>query len=167
MKTTVNAVVSRRPKWSPGFYWWIIIALWFYLGAVAYPVTHWIDLRSVTVHDAPTAMEVTLDVDVTVQRPFYGDYEVTIRRWPGGQFVCTAGPLRPFQYTTGTQRPDPTYLWWWLGEPADISRCETNGLRPGAYTIKTCHDVINPFLGLVPDKRRCVESNVFRIGGDR
>ena len=142
----------------------MLAAIAFYGLLVALPPSLWIEVRSIVVNSAPTPAEVTIKVDRSIHWPFDGIYSVTIRRVPGLQFVCTAQPPNAIRYRPGAQLPDPLSLSWWLGEPADLQRCEAQGLGPGRYLIETCYTVLRPFWGLVPSKHYCLDSPTYDIG---
>lgn len=152
-------------RMSEQSWWWVILGGFLYLGLVAVPSSRWIEVTSVHVNDAANPAEITLDVTREIKMFFPGVYSVTIRRSPGGSMICNTGSSLPIPYRPGAELPEPLPLWWWLGTVGDLRACAENGLSsPGLYMLETCHTVLRPFLGLVPEKTGCVDSNPFRIG---
>lgn len=133
-----------------------------YSAVVAVPVSWWLDVRSVEVASAATPAEVTLKVNRAIRRAFSGSFVVTVRRNPGGSFVCSTGSSTPINYRPHAEMPDPLYLWWWLGSKASLASCDD--FVPGGYLLETCWTVLRPFWGLVPEKTWCIDSNGFKIG---
>jgi hypothetical protein len=144
---------------------WISLILvgWIWIALVAVPVSFWINVRHVTVASAETPADVTMRVDRDIKRPFAGSFVVTVRRSPGGGFVCSTGSSKMIVYRPNAEMPDPLYLWWWLGSKAALASCDD--FRPGGYLLETCWTVLQPFWGVVPEKTWCIDSNGFKIGG--
>jgi hypothetical protein len=155
----VKAYLSREARmWG---YVLILIAAW--IGMAAVPGTWWLDVRSVTVTSAPSPAAVILQVDQTIERPFFGIRSVALRQSPGGVLVCT-NTRRMIPYHPEISLPDPVSLQWWLGSASDLQDCVDNGFGPRTYTLETCWTIVAPFMGFWPDKRFCVNSTLFRIG---
>ena len=121
----------------------------------------WIDLRSVTISDAPSAHEAMVDVDRSTRFGFHGTYHLTFRSAGDDLTVCNiAGPK--FQYKGGLTKPIRKPLSWWTDGEEPLNNCAWRGLMNGRFYLDTCQDVL--IFGVVSIARRCVRSNDFTLG---
>lgn len=120
----------------------------------AIDVRDYIDVRSVYVVDGNVVVERQIHQD------FAGAYEVTIRGVPSEQITCSTGRVRIDYKTTG-RLPDPMTLAYWA-EGGSCTRLLASPLPSGMYAMTTCHIVLHP-LWFLPEKKRCVPSNVFTV----
>lgn len=124
------------------------------LAGLAVPASPWMEFTRVYVSDAPYGQRVPMEVTQSVRRDFNGSYHVVVRDVADNKVICDY--YTPFRYEVENKPPDPLDLEWWSNDP----RCKI--LPIGAYYVETTR-TIERFLGMIPDARLRVESNVFEI----
>lgn len=122
-----------------------------------------IDLRSVRITGATSAMQATVVAHRETHFDFTGRFTVAFRHVGDDLLVCTPRPTKPFDYTGGLTKPVERPLYWWAGGMQELQRCVDEGLRDGVFYAVTCHDWLVMFD--LPLARRCVRSNDFILGG--
>ena len=135
----------------------LFLALFYVMAKVAliaWPASFWFDVNHIYVNDAVQGEEIVLAVDREINRPFFAEWAVLVRKLDVSQFrvYCTAhgqGDYRP-----DASFPEPLTLDWWSSE-------ECADLQPGKYFITTSWN-IRGYNGF-PDKIVSVESNVFEV----
>lgn len=133
-----------------------------YLGpSIAMPWL-WVDLRSVTVTNAPTALAATVSVDRVTHFGFFGRYSVSVRRASDDAQVC-AIQSGSFEYKPGLTAPltGRPLSWWMQGYPP-LTECVRDGFADDRFYLTTCHDVL--LWRHISIARRCVRSNDFTLG---
>lgn len=124
-----------------------------YFAMAMVPVSFWYDVGEITVADVEQGEPILLEYNGSAVRPFVGSYSVIARRFTSRQITCDASSA-PFPYELDVDRPDPIPMEWWA--PSD-TRCHR--LPAGAYSLKTCWTVHQPFWGLVPSKTECARAH--------
>lgn len=134
----------------------IICVLWGALAMV--PATWlWFSPGHVVIADSSGNHPPVVEFERHIKRDVQMSYQVTIRKMRSKSPVCD--PQRgPFTYRTDAELPELIDLIWWSG--ADV-RCWPR--EPGTYIAETCWTVVRPFLGIVPPKTVCRESNPFTV----
>ena len=141
--------------------WVILLAtLWFFVPSFVMPLV-WMDLRSVTVSDVVYPGIPQVEADRVIHNDFLGTYSVIVRNTDRQTVLCEGRSGSAFEYRAAASQTNPLVMslerWWGETIPPD---CIQN-LRPGHYSVTTCHTVYFPWR--VPVARRCVESNVFTV----
>ena len=147
-----------------------IVAAWSILFAVSaihasLPASWWFDAGEIQIEPRNDGTCPPMAFDRTIERPFYGEWVVTILRETSSGGFAT---YRTFQgandYQPDVALPDDLNLCWWvwsisLGVPFQSFRLE---LSPGRYRVTTLW-TINPDQKTVKSVRRT--SNVFEVTG--
>lgn len=124
------------------------------------PMSHYYELRSVTIADAPEGVSPKVIIDRTIHRDFRGRYEIDIMRAEGSEFVAwwECGPHESDwrTYRDEASLPDRIDLDWWLGIPP-ARQCP---LPPGTYKLLTTVYAEGP---LGAELSVTTESNIFWI----
>lgn len=124
------------------------------------PMSHFYELRSVTVSDAPAGVSPSLIVDRTIHRDFRGRFEIEIMRAEGSEFVAwwECGPHASDwrMYRDEARLPAEMDLDWWMGIPPNRP-CP---LPPGTYKIVS---TIYARAWLGAEVSTTTESNVFTV----
>lgn len=137
---------------------WVLGLIW--VALLATPPAMWIEPHELFVPESVAGTDFTIIYSGEIYQEFTGSYTVTIRDAntlatpTGGEMVSGA---RPYSPDAVGGRPNPITISWWAND------IEASALAPGYYILTTCWTIINPFLGLVPDKVICRDSNVFRL----
>lgn len=123
-----------------------------------WPMSWWLDIRTVHVNDAVFGQDITMLVDRDVKRDFYGTFSVTVYRWTnnGPEAYCSVKG-REWDYKTGAVYPVPLTLYWWTDHDVKCSH-----LPPGQYQITTRWVNLSSLLPL-PSKTLTVTSNIFTV----
>ncbi len=124
-------------------------------------VNFWISIHDVSIADATVGSDPEMGVQRTIRLDHMNKYSVTVRLFPSDEFVCSYSPP-PFPYSKTATLPKNLTLNWWIGAPED-NECRAENLPAGTYITNTCHTVIEPFGGWVPDKTGCHLSNPFEM----
>lgn len=145
--------VSTGPiGFALAFLWLVWLAL-----VTFWPVTWWLDVRDVHVHDAYEGDAVVMSVDRVIVRNFTGQYFVQVRvideEGAFGPVLCDGSAGGP--YYQGSDLPFPITLTWWAA-----GRCQS--LPPGRYRAITTWE-IKPDLPILPRKTLTVFSNPFEV----
>lgn len=136
-----------------------------------WPASYWIDMRSITVSDAPYGTAPRVDEDRTIKRPFIGSYRVEIEqrrdRPPAGYvLICSAADMG-INYAPDNVLPEDMNLSWWVSHACRSSAAGNNvivdvHLLPlGTYRVETCR-TIQPLRFFSP-RGVCRTSNDFNI----
>ena len=134
----------------------IIAVLWLvvYTTAHLWPASYWLEVRSVRVTDATPNTQPLLYVDRTINRPFQGTWNVTIKRIDAHQEMVACAENAVVFYEPKHRLPPVITLGWW-----------TNGtctsLPPGFYVVDTIWDIKGN--AIMPTKSVHTTSNVFEI----
>lgn len=129
--------------------------------AIMFPYL-WLDLRSVTIYDAPESGDPLLTFETRIRRDFLGTYSVVVREADTDRFVCQGTPDAPIPYVHNDEYQEiHRTLSWWLGGSEALDRCHAQGMDEGAYYTITCHSVIMSYG--VSAATRCVRSNDFLL----
>ena len=128
------------------------------LAALLWPMSFWLEVRTVHVNDARADEPITMLVDREIKRGFFGTYNVTVHRWTnrGPEAYCTARG-EEWDYAAGAVYPVPLTLRWWVG-----GKRECSALPPGQYQVTTRWVNLGNFLPL-PAKSLTVVSNIFTV----
>jgi hypothetical protein len=153
------------PAWGVGG---ILALLAVFVGApvlvpLVVPMSHFYELRSVTVKDAMPGTSPKIIVDRVIQRDFRGHFEVEVMRAEGAEFVSywECGPhVSDWRtYRAEVVLPPELDLDWWMGIPPN-RECK---LPAGTYKVLTTIYARGP-LGAVMSTS--AESNVFTVSAD-
>lgn len=124
------------------------------------PMSHFYELRSVTVFDAEAGISPKVIVDRTIHRDFRGRFEIEIMRAEGSEFVAwwECGPHASDwrMYRDEASLPPHMTLDWWMGIPPNRA-CP---LPPGTYKIVSTIYARGP---LGAELSTTTESNVFTV----
>ena len=137
----------------------ILFAIWTPIITVTlWPPSWWFVVRSMTVMDAPVGESPKFELDRTIHRDFFGEWQASVKRkGPGGGFHtvprCNSTGDHDYLTTTSLPPPDKRDLNWWLFPV----KCE---LLPGEYRLDTVW-TIHP--NNFPSKQVRVNSNIFTI----
>lgn len=118
------------------------------------PATFWFQPISIEVVKDKTAMVL---VNRKTFRDFYGRYFVDVRDLNNKNLTIVCSGSGEHSYKGGLSEPYRTSLFEWAGNNPKCALLPT-----GNYSIETCWVVIDPFFGIVPDKKICIE-NFFSI----
>ena len=123
--------------------------------AYFWPVSHWLDVRSITVSDAAYGHSPKMIVDRQIKIPFFATWQVELERENSfGRFVFVRKADGANSYTTSLDLPDDLNLDWWT-YPKRFN------IDPGNYRIETCWRIK---VYAIPKPPVCVLSNTFTIG---
>jgi hypothetical protein len=117
------------------------------------PVTNWLQVKSIAVHDSEEGQPVVLSVDRTIRQPFIGEWSATVRQSTPEGFVIQCSATGKGHYSPSAVLPKPLTLDWWT-MPV---RC---ALPPGRYRLETLWTVQPQGY---PEKNLLVTSNFFTI----
>lgn len=132
-----------------------LFVLWSLAGFVLRP-SIWFTVDRVAVLDAPTGVDIPMDVTRTIKRNFTGEYRVEVRSFSGYTVACEA--QGKVDYSPKASFPEPlTLTWWGHSDP----RC--GNLPIGRYSIKTTWE-IERLWGFLPDGVVVATSNFFTVG---
>lgn len=135
----------------------VVMAIWlaFYVAANLWPASSWLEVYSVNVGNTITNQPVPMIAKRDINRPFYGDWVVTVRRWEynGWSIYCNSRGTNYYQ--PGATFPDKLTLSWWTETQCPL-------LSEGKYTLTTTWK-IQPNLSFVPAKLVTVNSNIFEV----
>lgn len=146
LRTAVNILM---------FAWAALFLLLGFAAAHAVSASWWLEVRSVRVFDAQAGAPVLMAVDRSIERDFYGDWSVSIRRWDAGGWVSYCQARGQANYATDSQLPDPLTLQWWTHPGC-------HPLPPGRYVMRTSWTV-HPDMSVLPAKRVQADSNIFEV----
>ena len=133
---------------------WLSFAMIVYTGMIGIPAQWiWYTPISIEVGDGPGSIRFNR----TVKREFVGAYSGTIRNVTTSTIACDFSG-GPFPYKPESILPGTIDLGWWTGGKAACLE-----LPQGSYVLETCWTVIDPIGGVLPDKRACLSSNVFKV----
>lgn len=126
------------------------------LALIFWPASHWLSVKTIHISDASQGAPVVMIVDREIVRPFVGRYNVSIHAWVNNawQAHCNTPISDPWTYKVGAKYPVPLTLQWWTE-----GKCHP--LPPGKYMVTTSWYLYD--LGIFPDKRVTVESNIFEV----
>ena len=126
-----------------------------FIGFTLWPTSFWLEVKNIKVHDVKVGEPIIMEVDRTIHRPFYADWNVTVRKEEGEGYVINCLNRAATDYRIDAKLPNPVTLDWW-------SNGACSDLKPGYYIITTSWDIRPDILGL-PKKSLVVESNVFKV----
>lgn len=138
--------------------WWIVLplVLGLYTTAWLLPATWWYEPKSVIIRSDAQGTDLAVSIDRQIKSTFDGRYMVSV--WgvpPDGHVACAGSDY--LRYKGGLYQPHTMPLSHWADDPWCAK------LPPGDYYAEACWTVLRPFLGIVPAKTVCINSNVFRI----
>lgn len=148
--------------WGTGL---AVALLAFFVGAPAVtpwfvPMSHYYELRSVTIADTEVGVSPKVIVDRVIKRDFRGRFEVEISRAEGSEFVawweCGAHGSDWRWYRDEASLPAGLDLDWWMGIPPNRA-CT---FPPGTYKVSTTVYAKGPFGA---ELSTTTESNVFKV----
>jgi hypothetical protein len=119
-----------------------------------WPASYWFEPRRVAVFDAPTGVDVVMEVDRVIHRQFIADWSAIVRRWEDGAWTVECVGRGKSDYHPESTLPDPLTLRWWTD-----GACPS--LRPGRYFVSTIWTIRGGYT--LPDKVVAVASNVFTV----
>lgn len=119
----------------------------------------WIALRSVEVME-----DLRVKVDRRIQRDFWGNFTVSLRRSSDSKQVCVGSPDRSIPYRKSANVGNPQFFdfdhWMSLDHAWELNSCFRRGFEAGEdFYLITCHEALGVFDLMLA--RRCVKSNVF------
>lgn len=124
---------------------------------VFWPASFWYDAGQLRIPDFVEGADFELFFEGGAVRRFSGQYSVVMRDTSTRGIVAEMGSAR-FDYEPGAARPDPLLISWWAAnDPRFLEQ------PPGAYLLETCWTIHGIFWGLVPAKKACSDSNIFKI----
>ena len=129
--------------------WLITAAL---LPALMWPASWWFDVKSIHVQNTWSGERIGMIVDRKINRPFRGEWQVTIRSWDGSGWVTWCNASGASHYATEAKFPKMLTLDWWTN-----GQCHP--LPSGRYMMQTSWRIAAP----VQDKMVSVDSNVFEV----
>ena len=151
--------VSMKPALSALGSWPMFLAmtLWltFYGAVTMWPASSWLEVSRLSIGNTLAGHPVPMVVTRTINRPFSGDWRVTVRRWEYNGWVvyCSAGGSN--DYKTDALLPANLTLGWWTE-----GRCALPAV--GRYTVQTSWN-ITPNLPFLPAKFVTIDSNIFEV----
>lgn len=140
----------------------ILLAALYLLPGLLMPLV-FMDLRSVWIADAKSAMASHVVVDRSTNLGGMLRFKVEYRGAKDNLLVCNPRWSQPHAYRPGLGDLIIRPLWWWHGGKGDLWRCASQGLHDGEFYATTCHELV-ALSGYLSLARRCVDSNVFRLG---
>ena len=129
--------------------WLVTVAL---LPALLWPASWWFEVQSVHVQNTWGGERIGMIVDRRINRPFRGEWQVTIRSWDGSGWVTWCNASGASHYATEAKFPKMLTLDWWTN-----GQCHP--LPSGRYMMQTSWRIAAP----VQDKMVSVDSNVFEV----
>lgn len=127
-----------------------------------FPVSPWLEYRSVTVLDADYISPVMIIPDRDIHRPVFITYDVIVREVGNSRPVCVLNNGGGYTYqpnltSDGERTPTGTVTLDYWSDGA----CSGARLTPGHYTITTEWTVQRPWP--LPPGHVIVESNIFEV----
>lgn len=156
----MKEMIRRNSNWRMGL---LILFSAIYLIPSMLMTTLWINLQSVHVSDAPSALAARVEVSRSIYFGFYGNYNVSVREADTDTQICSV-TANPFGYKGGLSGTVNKSLAWWMDGEAKVLDCKARGFHNGHFYITACHNVLFPAPYVLA--RRCVRSNDFRIGDE-
>lgn len=132
----------------------VAMVVWL-IGAMVPASWLWFDPGPVRIADSVDGKAPAVGFTRTIHRDTAIRYSVIVRELDTHRITCD-GDGGPFTYRTGSTLPERIDLRWWAGG-------ECWPLPSNTYITETCWTVVRPFLGLVPAKTVCRESNPFTV----
>lgn len=147
--------IKERPELWPIYiaaFGWSLFAIVTQL----WPASWWLEVRSVQIQNSNVGEAIVMDVDRSINRPFFGVWRTQTRGVnPDGTLtpvVCTAS--FDTDYKTESSLPGIVTLDWWTG-----GKCAW--LPAGRYILSTSWRI--EANGIWPDKRVSIDSNIFEV----
>lgn len=156
----MKEMIQRNSNWRMGL---PILFSAIYLIPSMLMTTLWINLKSVHVSDAPSALAAQVEVSRSIRFGFYGNYNVSVREADTDLQICSP-TADPFDLKGGLSGTVNKSLAWWMDGEGEVLSCKARGFRNGHFYITTCHNVLFPAPYVLA--RRCVRSNDFWIGDE-
>lgn len=132
----------------------ILMGLWgLFLIAWLWPASWWLDVRRMHVNDGLAGQPITMEVERSIIRPFFGEWSAIVRKRQGSGWVVVCLSAGSTDYRADAALPhDLTLDWWTAGTyPALVA---------DSYILTTTWVVYPEFL---PKKVLKVVSNEFTI----
>ena len=104
-----------------------------FLAALAWtqwPAWWWFEVAKVQVANARYTMEIPMEVDRVIRRPFQGAWLVTVRRWTDKGWEAHCNAAGTSNYRPDAQLPEKLTLLWWTD-----GVCNT--MPVGKYVVDT------------------------------
>lgn len=140
-------------------HWWVFLPLVVvYVGLWAMPASVWFDSRSIAISDAKVGEAPIVLEDRRIRFSFYGRYK-TVTKDATTHFDTRCEAEADFPYRGGLDGTRSMSLVDWTNEDDDCA-----SIPPGTYYTETCRTVLYPMWGILPSKKTCSTSNIFRIG---
>lgn len=138
--------------------WKAFVVAVMFLSALAviqlWPTSWWLQVNTFTIPDAKAGQPIEVIVDRRINRPFFANWTINVRKWDGGGWVITCIGKGATRYRLDAVLPTPVTMDWWTG-----SACPT--LPVGKYIVDAIWVIDGN--GILPDKRLELESNVFEV----
>ena len=134
-----------------------VMAVWlaFYVAANLWPASSWLAVERVSIGNTLAGQPVPMVATRQINRPFSGDWRVTVRRWEYSGWVVYCNASGSNNYKTEAILPANLTLGWWTDGQCAL-------LPEGRYTVNTSWH-IQPNLPFLPAKYVAVDSNIFEV----
>ena len=140
--------------WLYRYRWWPWLVTLLIAPAYLWPASFWLDVKAVDIESARYGAPLHMTVERTIQRPFRGSWNITIRQWDGGGWVTWCNATGRSNYSQHAKLPKDLALQWWTD-----GQCHP--LAEGRYKITTSWKIETP--AWVPDKEIAIDSNAFEV----
>ena len=135
----------------------IAMAVWltFYATVNLWPASSWLEVDRVSIGNTLAGQPVPIIATRSINRPFSGDWRVTVRRWEYNGWVVYCNASGSNNYKTEAILPANLTLAWWTDGQCPV-------LPEGRYVANTSWR-IQPNLPFLPAKYVAVDSNIFEV----
>lgn len=135
----------------------LAMTLWltFYATVNMWPASSWLEVDRVSIANTLAEQPVPIIAARSINRPFSGDWRVTVRRWEYNGWVVYCNASGSNNYKTEAILPSNLTLAWWTDGQCPV-------LPEGRYVANTSWS-IQPNLPFLPAKYVAVDSNIFEV----
>ena len=135
----------------------VVMAIWlaFYVAANLWPASSWLAVDRISIGNTLAGQPAPMVVTRTINRPFSGEWHVSVLRWEHTGWVSYCNASGASNYKTEAVLPDDLTLSRWTDGQCAL-------LPEGRYTASTSWR-IQPNLPFLPSKFVLVDSNIFEV----
>lgn len=140
--------------WMHTYRVWPYLVTLLFLPLLLWPTSYWIEVRDIVVRSNSVGQPLSMVVDRTVNRPFLGIWQVTIRQWDGAGWLTWCNASGSSNYRPDARYPVNLSLQWWTD-----GQCHP--IPQGRYKVTTAWRIEGA--GILPNKVVTIDSNIFEV----